>query len=420
MKEKKIRVGVLGVGRGMTFAEGAGELVGMELVALCDKRVPALEEAARQREAWGQEVTTYTDYEKFLEHDLDAVILANYFHEHTPFAIRALDAGKHVMSETAACFTMAQGVALVEAVERSGKIYMFAENYPYVTVNQEMRRLFQAGKIGTFRYGEGEYVHPGPADFWNSIAPGVDHWRNWCPATYYCSHALAPIMFITDTRPVKVNGFVMPHPEDDPTYQRRPVRSDAGSMIAVRMDNGAVVKLFQGFFRGGGIWVRIHGATGQMENLRHGDWTMLRVRREQYHESRTEPEEVIYRPDFPEHGDLARQAAGDSEDFFMNHHFAQAIRTGEQPYLDVYRGVAMSAVGIQSFKSAHQDSKAFEIPDFRDKAIRAKYAKDNWSPDPTNHKKGDPWPSVFGKREVDEKALKYARKVWEAHGYEAE
>ena len=34
--------------------------------------------------------------------------------------------------------------------------------------------------------------------------------RAGTPATYYCTHALAPLMFITDTRPVKVNGFVVP------------------------------------------------------------------------------------------------------------------------------------------------------------------------------------------------------------------
>jgi len=34
-REKKIRVGVVGVGRGMSFVQGAG-VVGMELFALCD------------------------------------------------------------------------------------------------------------------------------------------------------------------------------------------------------------------------------------------------------------------------------------------------------------------------------------------------------------------------------------------------
>ena len=136
----KIRVGVIGVGRGKGFVRGAGPHLGMELVALCD----TWEERLRQLGA-ELKVATYTDYDKFLEHDMDAVILANYFHEHAPFAVKALRAGKHVMSETAACFTLAEGVALVEAVEKSGQIYMFADNYPYMVFNQEMRRLYQAG-----------------------------------------------------------------------------------------------------------------------------------------------------------------------------------------------------------------------------------------------------------------------------------
>ena len=39
------------------------------------------------------------------------------------------------MSETAACSTLTEGVALIEAVEKSGRIYMFAENYPYMEFN---------------------------------------------------------------------------------------------------------------------------------------------------------------------------------------------------------------------------------------------------------------------------------------------
>ena len=139
-----IRVGVVGVGRGRSFMRSA-QATGMALVAICDTWEDRLKEV-------GQDlgVTTYTDYDAFLDHDLDAVVLANYFHEHAPFAVKALTAGKHVMSECAACHTLAEGVALTRAVERSGKIYMFAENYPYMAYNQEMRRLYQAGEVGEF------------------------------------------------------------------------------------------------------------------------------------------------------------------------------------------------------------------------------------------------------------------------------
>lgn len=408
---KTIKVGVVGVRRGSGFARGAGPHLGMELVAVCDTWEERLKQVGEELK-----VATYADYEEFLGHDMDAVVLANYFHEHAPFAVKALAAGKHVMSETAACHTLGEGAALIDAVEETGMIYMFAENYPYMLFNQEMRRLYKVGKVGEFMYGEGEYVHPMDADAGNRLSPGENHWRNWIPATYYCTHSLSPIMFITETWPEKVNGFVMPYREDDPAAKLRARRSDASSMIALRMDNGAVVKLLQVYLRGHGVWVRIHGSRGQMENLRHGDRNMVRLRREQYHEPRTDPEETIYLPDFPEHHERAKKAGHGGGDFFMNFHFAEAIRKGEPPFLDVYRGVAMSIVGPLAYRSALNDSNTVEVPDFRKPSVRKQYADDHWSPDPARRKDGDPWPSVLGDVKPSDEALAHAQKIWAQQG----
>ena len=112
MRERPIRVGVVGVGRGQTFMRQA-PAAGMELAAICDTWKERLEAVGRELG-----VATYTDYGRFLEHDMDAVVTANYFHEHALFAIRALRAGKHVLSETSACKTLAEGVALCRDVER--------------------------------------------------------------------------------------------------------------------------------------------------------------------------------------------------------------------------------------------------------------------------------------------------------------
>ena len=68
--------------------------LGLKLVAICDRQVPRVHDTAKK---YG--VAGYSDYDKFLEHDMDGVVLANYFHEHTPFAIKALRAGKHVFVE---------------------------------------------------------------------------------------------------------------------------------------------------------------------------------------------------------------------------------------------------------------------------------------------------------------------------------
>ena len=128
-----IRVGVIGVGRGSSFTGDAAKAAGFDLVALCDTWEEKLKKFVEEKQ-----VATYTNYDKFLEHDMDAVVLANYFHQHAPFAIKALKAGMHVMSETAACHTLAEGVELIRTVEKTGKTYMFAENYPYMRHNQEL------------------------------------------------------------------------------------------------------------------------------------------------------------------------------------------------------------------------------------------------------------------------------------------
>jgi len=410
---KKIRVGVVGALRGMSFARGA-PWVGMELVALCDIWEEKLREAGKQLG-----VATYTGFDEFLQHDMDAVILANYFHQHAPFAIAALRAGLHVMSETMACKTPAEGVALARAVEKSGRIYMFAENYPFFAYNQEMRRLYRAGEVGEMQYGEGEYNHPFNSRGYNHLSPGMNHWRNWLPSTYYCSHALGPIMCITDTRPVRVNALSVPLSDSD-KETKHVMRNDPGSVILCRMNNESVVRIMGLKMRGHSIWYRIHGTRGLMENLRTGDPGMLRVTHEPWDLKKGEVEEKIYRPDFPVHAAKAKRAGHGGGDFFTNYHFAEAIRAGRQPYLDVYRALDMAMVSIQSWRSALADGAPFEISDLRTESARRKYAKDDWSPWPEDARPGQPPPSIKGFNHPTARQIAAARKDWKDIGYHGE
>lgn len=403
-RQNKIRVGVVGVGRGMSFAHGA-EFGNMELVALCDTWEEKLEEAGKRLG-----VATYTEYDRFLEHEMDAVVLANYFHEHAPFAIKALEAGKHVMSETAACKTLAEGVALARAVERSGKIYMFAENYAYILYVQEMRRLYRAGEIGEVRYAEGEYNHPMDWRSRTAISPGVNHWRNHIPPTYYCTHALSPVMYVTDTMPLSVNAQAIANTKEEKLLEIR--HGDPGFVMILRMSNGSVARLFGLILPGHHVWYRFHGTRGLMENLRTGNTGMLRVAYEEWNRKEDQPAERIYTPDVPSYASAARRAGHGGGDFFMNYHFAEAIRTGRQPWLDVYRGLAMSVAGIQAWRSCLDDGRPYEIPDFRKESVRKKYENDHWSPFPEDRGPGQPYPSILGPHKPSAKALAAARKIW--------
>ena len=147
---EKIKVGVLGAGRGETMMKYCTHAENAELVAVCDFNEYFLNHV---KEKIGDSGIIYdTDFDKFINRDMDAVILANYATQHAPFAIRCLKAGKHVMSEVLPCQTLAEAVELVEAVEASDKIYAYGENYCYMPAPREMRRLYQEGKLGEFEY----------------------------------------------------------------------------------------------------------------------------------------------------------------------------------------------------------------------------------------------------------------------------
>ena len=369
-----LRLGVVGWRRGANLAASCAETTGARVVALCDNAPDAAH----------PDLPVYPDLPSLLDHvhDLDAVLLANHFHEHAPMAIQCLDAGKHVLSETTACLTLAEGVALIEAVERSGRTYMLAENYPYMAHNQEMRRLYRAGAIGTFRYGEGEYVHPMSAEVLNRISPYADHWRNWLPVTYYSTHSLAPLLYVTGCEPVRVNGFAITDDGNDPNRAATARRMDLAGAIMVTMADGAVAKLLQYDLRGESVWTRVHGTAGLMENARAGRREVVRVRRERFDKAPDVPEELSYLPDFPRHHDAASATGHGGSDYFVLLEFAEAVASGAAPFFDVYRGVAMSAVGIQAWRSCLADGAPFPVPDLRDPAVRAAYADDHFSPDP--------------------------------------
>ena len=85
----KIRVGVLGCYRGtsmINYCKAAGNAV---VVAICDKWEEGLQKQKEQNE--GLDITYYNNFEDFIKHDMDAVVLANYANEHAPFAIRAMN-----------------------------------------------------------------------------------------------------------------------------------------------------------------------------------------------------------------------------------------------------------------------------------------------------------------------------------------
>ncbi|MBR4889546.1 MAG: hypothetical protein IKU17_10420 [Clostridia bacterium] len=74
--KKKIRIGVMGVYRGTSMMHYCSIADNAELVAVCDKWEEGLEIQKANHPDWN--IAYYTDFDDFIQHDMDAVVLANY------------------------------------------------------------------------------------------------------------------------------------------------------------------------------------------------------------------------------------------------------------------------------------------------------------------------------------------------------
>ncbi|MBN2559259.1 MAG: Gfo/Idh/MocA family oxidoreductase, partial [Clostridia bacterium] len=382
---KPVKIGVFGARRGLNFARSAsdGMTPGLELSCICDFSTEKLEKAAKDFN-----VDLYDDFDKMLGSGIDAVVLANYFHEHAPYAIRAMRAGKHVMSETMPAATMAEAVLLCEAVEETGMTYMFAENYPFTKIGIALKKEFDSGIIGRALYGEGEYIHPIEASEFNKISPGGNHWRNWIPSTYYSTHALAPLMYFTGAKPVRVSAFSVAEPS---LAAGTPRRNDPLAILMCTMDDGSLFRT-TGWINAGGhsSWCRLLGTRGTLEAPRQYDGGyfgngMLHIMLNELEPQDGRPFFSSYRPEWPADSRDAEKTGHGGADYFMNKMFLEAITSGKSPeYFDVYDGAAMSAVAILGWKSALANGAPYDIPDFRDKSSRNKYRDDFATPFPND------------------------------------
>ena len=348
--DKKVRIGVLGGARGGSMINYCERSDNAVVVAICDKNPEVLE--TQRRTLRDDRITYYDNFEDFLKHDMDAVVLANYANEHAPFAIRAMRRGLHVFSEVLPCQTMKEAVELIEAVEETGKIYAYGENYCFMPAPYEMKKLYRAGKIGEFEYGEGEYIH-NCESIWPSITYGEpDHWRNWVYATFYCTHSLGPIIHITGLRPVSVIGLEGTKNERDLRVGKR---SGQFGMEMVTLENGAIVKSIHGGLYRNSIWYTLYGTKGRAESAREdtglGDVSRIYVYADKFDGQYADIRAESYEPEQTKLEAAHAFGHGGSDYFTMNHFVRRLLGDETADIIDVYEALDMFLPGLFAYRS---------------------------------------------------------------------
>lgn len=350
-----LKVGVVGLSRGMGYYSTFSHYKETEVVAVCDSNEAKVKEIAQTNsvKSW------YTDFKKFLEHDFDIAMIATPLPLHVSQTIQALEAGKHVLSEIPPANSLDEAKKLVQAVKKAkGLKYMAAANVNYMYNIMEWIKMVNSGKIGKVIYAEAEYVHSIPELMVNP--DGSPTWRATLPPIYYCTHSLGPLISMMKERFVSAIGL------------------STGSNVAPKFgtidmevglfksESGAIVKLLCGFSieRGAGhhYW-SIYGTKGCIEKDRFNwDDAYYYFKDDPQTKEMTKVKISLSDPNAPPEALLGGHGTCE---YYLVRDFVQSILKDSVPPIDVYTALNFGLPGLCAHQSALQGGEIIEIPNPR-------------------------------------------------------
>ncbi len=414
---KKIAFGILGGTRGMDmYNRILKSHPYAEVTSICETYAPLAEKMTRELEIGSHPIHVFSDYDSFLESGIDAVVVANFGNEHAPFAIKALRKGINVYSEVMPCETLSEAAELCDAVEESGKLYAYGENYCYLPAVVEMKNMFDSGIFGRAMYLDGTFISDN-SFAWHMGTRGIrNHWRNYVPSTFYCSHSIGPMLFVSGLRPVKVIGMETPRM---PHMAVVGARSGSAAMEVMEFDNGAIGKSCNGNYRRNfAAEYRFIAENGTIENdpyhLSKLHWFAANEKDKRY-------DEKVFFPQNPGQktleGEFYHATGKDLQDLILNDPFAFSDIYGINLFVqsimgnknalrhlnDVYRALDMSLPGLLAYRSILSGSQPIAVPDMRNMEERNIWRSDNVSTNPFKSHGDDLLPSCkSGTPEVDD------------------
>jgi len=203
----RINIGAIGTGR---ISRGH-DLPGIwqhdiaRVMAACDLDSKRMEDAktlingyySKQTGKPYDGVAGYTNYHDLLANkDVDAVVISTPDHWHCLIAIDAVEAGKDVYLQKPASLTIAEGRALSDAVQRSGRIFQIGSQQRSTVQFRYAAELVRNGRIGQIKTvevglpgdpsGEVEPEMPVPKNL------NYDMWLGSTPVVYYTEKRVHP------------------------------------------------------------------------------------------------------------------------------------------------------------------------------------------------------------------------------------
>lgn len=150
-----------GRGRAGALARTFADVEGTEVKSIFDVDYRPLNDLAGQvAERQGREPEVGTDFRDALEDsDIDALVIAAPDHWHTPAAIMAMKAGKHVYVEKPGSHNPREGELIVQAQQRYGKFVQMGNQQRSSPESIQAKQDIEDGLIGEVYYAKAFYAN---------------------------------------------------------------------------------------------------------------------------------------------------------------------------------------------------------------------------------------------------------------------
>ncbi|HUQ65231.1 MAG TPA: Gfo/Idh/MocA family oxidoreductase [Flavitalea sp.] len=386
-----VRIGFIGLGqRGPDAVLRMSKIEGVEIKGLCDIRPEKAEAAKQSLSNTNHKPDLYSGdkeiWKKMVDrNDLDLIYIATPWALHTPMAVYAMKAGKHVCTEVPAAKTLDECWQLVETSESTKKHCMILENCCYDFFELLTLNMVRQGVFGEIIHAEGAYIHD-LVDLNFSKEGYYDMWRlkeNFRKGDLYPTHGLGPIAqalninrgdrmdYLTS---ISTNDFTMaPHAKElaatDDFYKQFADKTFRGNMntTTIRTVKGKTM-MIQHDVSSPRVYSRIHLISGTKGaalkypepgriNIGHKAWAT--------EEEMKEFTEKYQPPIVKTVGELAKQIGGHGGmDFLMDWRTIDCLRNGLPLDINVYDAAAWSSIVPLSEKSVAKRGMSVDVPDF--------------------------------------------------------
>jgi predicted dehydrogenase len=179
----RVRFGIIGVGmQGSGLLASAIELPGVECVAACDLydgRHTLAKEIVRP------DLPTTRRYQELLANkDIDCIVAAVPDHWHKQVVVDAVSAGKDIYCEKPMSHTAAEGVEMVAAAKRTGRIVQIGSQRVSSVICAKAKELVTKGALGDLMLVEGSLGRNDPTGAWEyppppDLSPQTLDWDTW-------------------------------------------------------------------------------------------------------------------------------------------------------------------------------------------------------------------------------------------------